>query len=86
MVLVFAAVRVVLMVCLLDHSGVWAQLKEAEVSNYWATYYEQPCCATKRHVRHHKGKTPLPFQTSIDRISDSPWPLPFLALEVRFVY
>lgn len=57
MVRVFSVVRVVLMVCLLDHFGVWAQLKETEVSNYWATYYEQPCCATKRHVRHHKGKS-----------------------------
>lgn len=57
MVRVFAVVRVLLLVCLLDHFGVWAQLKETEVSNYWATYYEQPCCATKRHVRHHKGKS-----------------------------
>lgn len=65
MVRVFSAVRVVLMVCLLDHFGVWAQLKEAEVSNYWATYYEQPCCATKRHVRHHKGRN-LIYGSTLD--------------------
>lgn len=48
--------RVFLILSVLESLGVLAQLKETgEYGNTWATYYEQPCCATKRHVRHHKG-------------------------------
>lgn len=55
--------KIILLVTLLDELGVLAQIKDgAEYGNHWATYYEQPCCAAKRHVRHHKGKTINLFQ------------------------
>jgi hypothetical protein len=33
-----------------------AEHESAVVDNFFAAYFEQPCCVRPRHVRHHKSE------------------------------
>lgn len=53
----FGLVKFVVLVLTLNELGTFRIFfASAQYENHWISYYEQPCCAGQRRVRHHKGK------------------------------